>query len=138
MNDFLKLNDDYTDTDGSKFSIFDDVEIIVDPELEDEATVDINDYLNKHILQCRICGNLFPSDEIPDDDSECPICDSKSPQGFIYKGKLLNKNNKKSLSDETTDKTNNESKFQDNNSPNNIFTSNNFDEYMDNELDSEL
>ena len=138
MNDFLKLNDDYTDTDGSKFSIFDDVEIIVDPELEDEATVDINDYLNKHILQCRICGNLFPSDEIPDDDSECPICDSKSPQGFIYKGKLLNKNNKKSLSDETTDKTNNESKIQDNNSPNNIFTSNNFDEYTDDELDSEL
>lgn len=84
-----------------KNNMFDDVEIIVDPELEDESTVDINDYLNKYILQCRICGNMFPSTDILDNDTECPICDSKSANGFIYKGKLLKKNNKeKDLSDE--------------------------------------
>lgn len=85
----LELNDK-----NKTNNIFDDVEIIVDPELEDESTVDINDYLNKYILQCRICGNMFPSTEILDNDIECPICDSKSSNGFIYKGKLLKKKDK--------------------------------------------
>ena len=85
----LELNDK-----NKTNNIFDDVEIIVDPELEDESTVDINDYLNKYILQCRICGNMFPSTEILDNDTECPICDSKSSNGFIYKGKLLKKKDK--------------------------------------------
>lgn len=95
---FLELNDENTNKDN----IFKDVDIIVDPELEDESTVDINDYLNKYILQCRICGNLFPSNEILDNDSECPICDNKSNNGFIYKGKLLKQQSDKNneLSDE--------------------------------------
>ena len=94
MQNFLELNDNYNEE--KKTHIFDDVEIIVDPELEDESTIDINNYMNKFILQCRICGNLFPSEELLDDDSECPICDSKSPNGFIFKGKLKHKQDDKS------------------------------------------
>lgn len=89
---FLELNDLHSN-ETTDDNIFDDVEIIIDPELEDESTVDINNYLNKFILQCRICGNMFPSEELLDNEAECPICDSKSPDGFIYKGKLLKKNN---------------------------------------------
>lgn len=88
-NDFLQLNDNIT-----KDNIFDDVEIIIDPDLEDESTVDINNYLNNFILQCRVCGNLFPSKEMLDDDHECPICGFTSSNGFIFKGKLKQKNNK--------------------------------------------
>ena len=60
MNNFLELKNE----DNTNIKVFDDVEIIVDPELEDESTVNINNYINKFILQCRICGNMFPSDEI--------------------------------------------------------------------------
>lgn len=98
-NDFLQLKD----KSENKNNIFDDVEIIIDPELKDESTVDINNYLNKFILQCRICGNLFPSEEMLDNDSECPICDSKSQNGFIFKGKLLNKNKEKEMTHEQQD-----------------------------------
>lgn len=87
---FLQLNDMYS-SEENKNNIFDDVEIIIDPELEDESTVDINNYLNRFILQCRICGNMFPSEEMLDNESKCPICDSKSIDGFIFKGKLLKK-----------------------------------------------
>lgn len=98
QNSFLELNDDYLNDEKEKH-IYDDVEIIIDPELEDESTIDINNYVNKFILQCRICGNLFPSEELLDDDSECPICDSKSPNGFIFKGKLKHKDNKETSSE---------------------------------------
>jgi predicted Zn-ribbon and HTH transcriptional regulator len=96
---FLELNDLYN-TEEENNNIFDDVEIIIDPELEDESTVDINNYLNKFILQCRICGNMFPSEELLDNETECPICDSKSSDGFIFKGKLLKKNVEKEMSPE--------------------------------------
>ena len=99
-NNFLQLNDMYSNKDSNDTHIFDDVEIIIDPELEDESTVDINDYLNKFILQCRICGNMFPSEEMLDNDTECPICDSKSSNGFIFKGKLLKKNKEKEMTPE--------------------------------------
>lgn len=97
---FLKLK---LENEQNSYNIFDDVEIIVDPDLEDESTVDINNYLNKFILQCRICGNLFPSDEILDNNSECPICNSKSSNGFIYKGKLLHKSNDEDDDQELSD-----------------------------------
>ena len=45
MSNFLEPKDEY--------KIFDDIQIIVDPDLEDESTVDINNYLNKYILQCN-------------------------------------------------------------------------------------
>lgn len=112
----LELNDK-----NKNNNIFDDVEIIVDPELEDESTVDINDYLNKYILQCRICGNMFPSTEILDNDTECPICDSKSSNGFIYKGKLLKKKDKE-ISSEKEDAIN-----ELNDDENHIFTQGDFD-----------
>ena len=98
-NNFLQLNDFY-DSKENNNNIFDDVEIIIDPELEDESTVDIANYLNKFILQCRICGNMFPSEEMLNNDSECPICDSKSPDGFIFKGKLQKKNKESDMSNE--------------------------------------
>ena len=101
-NNFLQLNDLYT-SEEKKDNIFDDVEIVIDPELEDESTVDINNYLNKFILQCRICGNMFPSEEMLDNDTECPICDSKSSNGFIFKGKLLKKNKEKEMTPEEQD-----------------------------------
>lgn len=85
---FLEFNDEIK----KQNNIFDDVEIIVDPELKDDSTVEINEYINKHILQCRICGNMFPSTEILDNEAECPICGSISPNGFIYKGTLKHKN----------------------------------------------
>lgn len=119
----LELNDK-----NKTNNIFDDVEIIVDPELEDESTVDINDYLNKYILQCRICGNMFPSTEILDNDTECPICDSKSSNGFIYKGKLLKKKDKE-ISSEKEDAINNL-----NDDKNNIFTQGEFDKYKKDDL----
>ena len=97
---FLKLK---LENEQNSYNIFDDVEIIVDPDLDDESTVDINNYLNKFILQCRICGNLFPSDEILDNKSECPICNSKSSNGFIYKGKLLHKSNDEDDDQELSD-----------------------------------
>lgn len=99
---------DFSDEIKEKNNVFDDVEIVVDPELEDESTVDINDYLNKHILQCRICGNMFPSNEILDNDAECPICDSKSPDGFIYKGKLINKKKDDSDNEDESDELSDE------------------------------
>lgn len=101
-NNFLQLNDLYT-SEEKKDNVFDDVEIVIDPELEDESTVDINNYLNKFILQCRICGNMFPSEEMLDNDTECPICDSKSSNGFIFKGKLLKKNKEKEMTPEEQD-----------------------------------
>ena len=91
-NNFLELNDMYN-SEEKQNNIFDDVQIVIDPELEDESTVDINNYLNKFILQCRICGNMFPSNEVLSEEDECPICDSKSADGFIFKGKLKKKNN---------------------------------------------
>lgn len=97
---FLELNDLYYTEDEEDKDVFDDVEIIIDPELEDESTVDINNYLNKFILQCRICGNLFPSDEMLDNENECPICNSKSSDGFIFKGKLKKKKEEDNLTDE--------------------------------------
>lgn len=97
---FLELNDLYHTEDEKDKDIFDDVKIIIDPELEDESTVDINNYLNKFILQCRICGNLFPSDEMLDNENECPICNSKSSDGFIFKGKLKKKKEEDNLTDE--------------------------------------
>lgn len=97
---FLELNDLYHTEDEKDKDIFDDVEIIIDPELEDESTVDINNYLNKFILQCRICGNLFPSDEMLDNENKCPICNSKSSDGFIFKGKLKKKKEEDNLTDE--------------------------------------
>lgn len=97
---FLELNDLYHTEDEEDKDVFDDVEIIIDPELEDESTVDINNYLNKFILQCRICGNLFPSDEMLDNENECPICNSKSSDGFIFKGKLKKKKEEDNLTDE--------------------------------------
>lgn len=96
-NNFLQLKDE------KSTNIFDDVEIVIDPELEDESTVDINNYLNKFILQCRICGNMFPSEELLDNDTECPICDSISSDGFIFKGKLLKKNKEKEMTPEKQD-----------------------------------
>lgn len=96
MNDFLKLKS----KDESNIKIFDNVDIIVDPELEDESTVDINNYLNKIILQCRICGNMFPSNEMLNNDTECPICGEISNDGFIFKGKLKNADEKEMDSEE--------------------------------------
>lgn len=96
----LELN---LDENKNKNNVFDDVEIVVDPDLEDESTVNINNYINKYILQCRICGNLFPSDTILDNEDECPICNSTSSNGFIYKGKLINKKKQNDLSDEEKD-----------------------------------
>ena len=94
-NNFLQLKNPYEQKDNENtIKVFDDVEIIVDPDLEDESTVDINKYLDKNILQCRICGNLFPSSELLTNEDECPICNSKSSNGFIYKGKLVTKNDK--------------------------------------------
>lgn len=101
MNNILELNDFYSKEENQS-NIFDDVEIIIDPELEDESTVDINNYLNKFILQCRICGNMFPSEEMLDNEHECPICDSKSSDGFIYKGKLKKKVDKEITPEEKT------------------------------------
>ena len=100
MDNFLQLQNVDEETDNT---IFDDVEIIVDPELEDESTVDINNYLNKFILQCRICGNMFPSEELLNDEEQCPICDMSSPNGFIYKGKLLNKSKNMDVPEDTED-----------------------------------
>lgn len=96
MNNFLKLKN----KDKSDIKIFDDVDIIIDPELEDESTVDINNYLNKFILQCRICGNLFPSDELLKNEVECPICNEISNDGFIFKGKLKKKQSEENISDD--------------------------------------
>lgn len=92
MNLILK-DDNYitNNPEQSSAKTWDDVEIIVDPELEDESTVEIDNYLNKYILQCRICGNMFPSKELLKGEDKCPICGSVSPNGFIYKGKLLRK-----------------------------------------------
>lgn len=103
MNDFLQLKNEQ---DVKDFKIFDNVEIIVDPELEDESTIDINNYLNKYILQCRICGNMFPSDEMLDNDTECPVCNETSNDGFIFKGKLKNKNKEDNVSDKEIDAIN--------------------------------
>ena len=100
MNNFLELKDENSEND---IKLFNDVEIIVDPELEDESTVDINNYLNKYILQCRICGNMFPSDEMLDNDIECPVCNEISNDGFIFKGKLKNKNKENNVSEEEAD-----------------------------------
>lgn len=96
MNNFLKLKN----KENSNIKVFDDVDIIVDPELEDESTVDINNYINKFILQCRICGNMFPSDEILENETECPICGEISNDGFIFKGKLKKNKNEENASDE--------------------------------------
>ena len=85
--------------------IYDNVEIIIDPELEDESTVDIAEYFDKHILQCRICGNMFPSDEILTDKDECPICSETSSDGYVYKGKLGNVSDKEN-DDFNTDEIN--------------------------------
>jgi len=84
--DFLELEDT-----SNNIVIFDDVEILIDPELEDESTIDINKYMDKYVLQCRICGNQFPSAEILADDEACIICDERSANGFIYKGKIAHK-----------------------------------------------
>lgn len=107
QNNFLELKDDknisplnYIPDNKKMPNIFDDVEIIIDPELEDESTVDINTYMNKYILQCRICGNMFPSEELLDDNNECPICGSVSPDGFIFKGKLKPKEKEDITEDE--------------------------------------
>ena len=43
---------------------------------------------------------MFPSEEMFDNDTECPICDSKSSNGFIFKGKLLKKNKEKEITPE--------------------------------------
>lgn len=96
MNNFLELKN----KENSNIKIFDDVDIIVDPELEDESTVDINNYINKFILQCRICGNMFPSDEILENETECPVCGEISNDGFIFKGKLKKNKNEENVSDE--------------------------------------
>lgn len=96
MNNFLELKNE----DNSNIKVFDDVEIIVDPELEDESTIDINNYVNKFILQCRICGNMFPSDEILENETECPVCGEISNDGFIFKGKLKKKQNEENVSDD--------------------------------------
>lgn len=138
----LELKDSlYDETDKKKNTskIWDDVEIIVDPDLEDESTVDINDYLNKYILQCRICGNMFPSTDILDSDSECPICSSISPNGFIYKGKLLKKKDKESdLTDNEIDAINdlNNERQQDitDNSGSSIFQSGDFEKYRKDDI----
>lgn len=99
MNSFLELND----SNKNNIKLFDDVEIIVDPKLEDESNIDINKYLNNFIFKCRICGNLFPSKDVLEDNSECPICNSQSPNGFIFKGKLLNKKEKDDASEDKQD-----------------------------------
>lgn len=96
MNNFLELKNE----DNSNIKVFDNVEIIVDPELEDESTIDINNYVNKFILQCRICGNMFPSDEILENETECPVCGEISNDGFIFKGKLKKKQNEENVSDD--------------------------------------
>lgn len=96
MNNFLELKNE----DNSNIKVFDDVEIIVDPELEDESTIDINNYVNKFILQCRICGNMFPSDEILENETECPVCGEISNDGFIFKGKLKKKQNEENVSND--------------------------------------
>lgn len=101
MSSFLQLKDNYFGEENEQSTkIFDDVEIVVDPELEDESTVDINDYLGKFILQCRICGNMFPSEEMLDNEVECPICGEVSTNGFMYKGKLVNKKVREEMSPE--------------------------------------
>lgn len=132
QNEFLNLKDDYID-DKDK-NIFDDVEIITDPDLEDESTVDINNYMNKFILQCRICGNLFPSKELLDDDSTCPICDSKSPNGFKYKGKLKYKNNKKKTLDDENNIIENEFNNNYKSDSKHIFTQGEFKKYRKDDL----
>ena len=96
MNNFLELKNE----DNTNIKVFDDVEIIVDPELEDESTVNINNYINKFILQCRICGNMFPSDEIWKNERKCPVCGEVSNDGFILKGKLKKNRNEENASDD--------------------------------------
>lgn len=133
QNNFLELNDDYI---NKEKHIYNDVEIIIDPELEDESTIDINNYVNKFILQCRICGNLFPSEELLDDDSECPICDSKSPNGFIFKGKLKHKENKDTSSEKEQAINNllNDEDGKVKDGPGHIFTQGDFEEYRKDDL----
>ena len=96
MNNFLELKNE----DNTNIKVFDDVEIIVDPELEDESTININNYINKFILQCRICGNMFPSDEILKNETKCPVCGEVSNDGFILKGKLKKNRNEENASDD--------------------------------------
>lgn len=129
---FLELNDLY-DTEEKNDNIFDDVEIIIDPELEDESTVDINNYLGKFILQCRICGNMFPSEELLDNDTECPICDSKSGDGFIFKGRLSKKNKKEEMTPEQQDAIDNLN-IDESNNVGRIPISGEFDEYRKHDL----
>ena len=96
MNDFLKLKSE----NNSNIKVFDNVNIIIDPDLEDESTVNINKYINKFILQCRICGNMFPSDEILKNETKCPVCGEVSNDGFILKGKLKKNRNEENASDD--------------------------------------
>lgn len=136
MDNFLQLNDSYLNDDTNENNgIFDDVEIVIDPELEDESTVDINNYLNNFILQCRICGNMFPSKEMLDNDTECPICDSKSSNGFIFKGKLIKKNKEKEMTPEEIDAIKDLSDEDNyNDESKNIFTSGEFSKYRKDDL----
>lgn len=132
-NNFLQLKDDSKTT-----NIFDDVEIVIDPELEDESTVDINNYLNKFILQCRICGNLFPSEEMLDNDSKCPICDSQSPDGFIFKGKLLKKNKEGDKEQELSPEKQNAIDDLTTNDSDIIPSNEDFDEYSKDDLSANM
>lgn len=109
---FLELRDNihHTSVDEKELiQLYNDVDIIVDPELDEHSTVDINNYLNDYILKCRVCGNLFPSTELLDDDSDCPICHQNSVDGFIFKGKLLSKENKQDDQDDSSEDRGDES-----------------------------
>ena len=43
---------------------------------------------------------MFPSDEILENETECPVCGEISNDGFIFKGKLKKKQNEENVSDD--------------------------------------
>lgn len=116
IDDYEFFDDEVVDFDGEPINetgdddiaegTFDDVAVIIDPELDPEdvssnidelqqliddtpegETPTSDEYVGDYTYTCPICGNKFFNDTELADGSECPVC-GETPEAFILMGEV--------------------------------------------------
>ena len=113
IDDFDDFDDEVVDFDGNPIEgeslpedTFDDVAVIIDPDLDPEQVSDSIDelqqlidetpdgevptsdeYVGDYTYTCPICGNKFFNDTELAEGSECPVC-GETPEAFILMGEV--------------------------------------------------
>ncbi len=135
IDDFDEFDDEVVDFDGNPIEgeslpedTFDDVAVIIDPDLDPEQVTDSIDelqqlidetpdgevptsdeYVGDFTYTCPICGNKFFNDTELAEGSECPVC-GETPEAFILMGEVSKIDDTEDKKDEEEPKEDSETK----------------------------